>query len=88
MTNTKELIMKVGMDGGSLSAFRQIAKDGNTVFTFGTNEMGLDDDSWGVTTSSKAHIMEVAVLLEKIRENILRYIRCIHFLCIAIIPMQ
>ena len=36
-------------------------------FYFETNEMGLDDDDWGISTKSKEVINDFNVLLEKIR---------------------
>ncbi len=36
-------------------------------FYFETNEMGLDDDDWGISTKSKEVINDFNVLVEKIR---------------------
>lgn len=67
MTNNPELIIEIGTEGGSLSAYRIKDKNGNYTFHFGTSEMGLDHDDWGISTRNEELITDFDTLLKKIR---------------------
>jgi len=67
MTDNPELIIDIGAEGGSLSAYRKKDKNGNYTFHFGTSEMGLDNNDWGISTLNKDLITDFDTLLKKIR---------------------
>ena len=67
MTDNPELIIDIGAEGGSLSAYRKKDKNGNYTFHFGTSEMGLYNNDWGISTLNKDLITDFDTLLKKIR---------------------
>lgn len=69
MKEKQELIVHIGADGGSLSAYRKIDDNGNYTFNFGTSEMGLDPDDCGISSRNEEIITDFDTLLKKIRDT-------------------
>lgn len=67
MKEKLELIFEVGAEGGSLSAYRRKEENGTYSFFYGTNEMGLEDNDWGISTASHEVITDFNLLLISIR---------------------